>query len=309
MVTTEIFENLKSLQEILVEKYDLEKKVEDAPKQLSTQEEFLARLKEEFIKKNGEYEEVKVRVGKLKLELDEAEKSRESGEKGMDNITTHREYEALEKQINEAKEKENDVRKDLQKEEKSLAELNEALKTQEELIKSQEDELNSSKELLNKQIGEYQGKLDNLKIEEDKIIPNLDQEILFKFERIIQRNAEGIVAVRNGVCTGCHMILPAQFANIVRTGEDIMFCPYCSRILYHEDVEEDQVESFFDIGAAGTLAGLDDDFEDEEDEDLDESERDEDSFDEDDEDMDDSDRDEDSEDENLDSDEDDSDEE
>ena len=39
-------------------------------------------------------------------ELEEAMKSREDGEKGMDNITTHREYEALEKQINEAKIKE-----------------------------------------------------------------------------------------------------------------------------------------------------------------------------------------------------------
>lgn len=272
MVTAEIFENLKSLQEILVEKYDLQKKVEDAPKQLGTQEEFLARLKEEFIKKNSEYEDVKARVGKLKLELDEAVKSRESGEKGMDNITTHREYEALEKQINEATEKENEVRKDLQKEEKTLAELNESLKNHEELIKSQEEELNTSKESLNKQLEEYKGTLDNLQVEEDKITPNLDQEILFKFERIIQRNSEGIVAVRNGVCTGCHMILPAQFANIVHVGDDIMFCPYCSRILYHEDVAEDQAESYFDIGAAGTLADFDEDFEDE-DEDLDEEEK------------------------------------
>ena len=35
----------------------------------------------------------------------------------MDNITTHREYEALEKQINEAKILEADLRKELQKEE------------------------------------------------------------------------------------------------------------------------------------------------------------------------------------------------
>lgn len=277
MVTAEIFENLKSLQAILVEKYDLEKKVADAPKQLSTQEEFLSRLKEEFIKKNSEYEEVKDKVLKLQRELEEAVKSRESGEKGMDNIQTHREYEALEKQINEATEKENEVRKDLQKEEKAKAELNEALKNHEQLIKSQEDELNNSKESLNKQLAEYQSKLDNLKIEENKITPNLDQEILFKFERIIQRNSEGIVAVRNGVCTGCHMILPAQFANIVHVGDDIMFCPYCSRILYHEELSEDQVESYFDIGAAGTLAGLDDDFEDE-DEDIDDEERDDENF-------------------------------
>ena len=52
-------------------------------------------------KKNNEYEAVKSEVLALKLELEEAVKSRESGEKGMDNIQTHREYEALEKQIAE----------------------------------------------------------------------------------------------------------------------------------------------------------------------------------------------------------------
>lgn len=280
MVTAEIFENLKSLQAILVEKYDLEKKIADAPKQLGTQEDFLSRLKEEFIKKNSDYEEVKDKVLKLQLELEEAVKSRESGEKGMDDIQTHREYEALEKQIKEATEKENDVRKELQKEEKSKAELNEALKNHEELIKSQEQELNTIKESLNKQLAEYQSQLDKLKIEENKITPNLDQEILFKFERIIQRNSEGIVAVRNGVCNGCHMILPAQFANNVHNGEDIMFCPYCSRILYHEDIADDQAESYFDIGAAGTLAGLDDDFDDE-DEDSEDEEREDDLYEED----------------------------
>ncbi len=66
------------------------------------------------------------------------------------------------------------------------------------------------------------------------------------------------------------MILPAQFANIVRVGDNINFCPYCSRILYYEEVAEDEAENYFDINAAGSLADLDDDFEDEEeDEDMD----------------------------------------
>lgn len=76
------------------------------------------------------------------------------------------------------------------------------------------------------------------------------------------------------------MILPAQFANNVHNGEDIMFCPYCSRILYHEDIADDQAESYFDIGAAGTLAGLDDDFDDE-DEDSEDEEREDDLYEED----------------------------
>ncbi len=277
MVTTEVFENLKSLQEILVQKYELEGKKNNAPKQLSNQEDLLAKTQKEFIELKSNYDTTGEKVNQLKAQLEEAVKSREEGEKGVANSTTHREYEALEKQITEAKLLEEQVRKDLQKEEKELAELNERLKNSEELIHFQESELNESRNSLDKEINSYNKKLDDLKTKEDKVTKNINkiyskeenaelkaQEILFKFQRIIQRNSEGIVAVRNGVCTGCHMILPANFANEVREGEDINFCPYCSRILFYEEVSEDQAEDFFDMGAAGSLAGLDEDFEDEE---------------------------------------------
>lgn len=282
MVTTEVFENLKSLQEILVQKYELEGKKSDAPKQLSNQEDLLAKTQKEFIEQKSNYDATQEKVTQLKAQLEEAVKSREEGEKGVANSTTHREYEALEKQITEAKLLEEQVRKDLQHEEKDLAELNERLKNSEELIRFQESELNSSRESLNKELSSYDEKLAKLKVEEDKVTKNINmiysaeenaelkaQEILFKFQRIIQRNSEGIVSVRNGVCSGCHMILPANFANEVREGEDINFCPYCSRILYYEEVSEDQQEDYFDMGVAGSLAGLDEDFDDEDSEERD----------------------------------------
>ena len=275
METNEIFDRLKSLQVILGRKYELESKIEEAPKQLSSQDELLSRMKKEFIEKNKTYDEIKEKVSVLKADLDEAIKTREEGEKAMDNITTHREYETLDKQIADATEKESVLRKELQKEEKSLAELNETMKATETMISSQEADLNASKEALEGQLSTYRAELEQLKSQEAETVPGLDQEILFKFQRIIQRNSEGIVAVRNGVCSGCHMILPAQFANEVREGDSILFCPYCSRILYYEEVEEGAQESYFND--AGSLADLDEDFADDEydedDEDLyDESE-------------------------------------
>lgn len=278
MATAETFENLKNLQEILVQKYDLEKKVSDAPKQLSNQEELLSKTRKEFIEQKNAYDLISDKVSRLKVELDEAVRSREEGEKGVANSTTHREYEALEKQISEAKDKEDDVRRELQKEEKELLALDERLKITEESINFSEQELRTSRESIDNEIAGYNERLSQLREEEDKITPNLKQETLFKFQRIIQRNSEGIVAVRNGVCTGCHMILPANFANEVREAEnngdkDILFCPYCSRILYYEEVSEDQQEDYFDIGVAGSLAGFDEDF-DEEDETEDDDERD-----------------------------------
>ena len=272
MATTDTFEKLKKLQDILVEKYKLEAKIEETPKRLSSQEELLARMKKEYIEKNTDYEAVKNKVLKLKFDLEEAVKSRENGEKGMDNISTHREYEALEKQIIEATDRENEIRKELQKEEKSYEEIKESLKISEEMISSQEKDLAADKESLKNELEEYNNELADIKNKENEIVPDLDQEILFKFQRIIQRNSMGIVAVKNGVCTGCHMILPAQFANTVREGENILFCPYCSRILFYEEADEDIDESYFRFEETGSLADLDDDsYDDSDDEDKEES--------------------------------------
>lgn len=267
MEMTEVFDKLKSLQDVLVEKYDLEKKIESSPKQLDSQDELLARLKKEYIEKNKSYEEVKEVVDQLKKELAEAEASREAGEKNMDSITSHREYEALDKQISEATEKEASVRKDLLREEKKLAELNESLKADEAMISSQESDLNSSKEALSQQIQSYKDELAALDAKEKEITPGLNQEIVYKFQRIIQRNSQGIVAVKNGVCTGCQMILPGQFANEVRDGEKILFCPYCSRILFYQEVKEDEVEDYSTLEETGSLADFEDEFADEREED------------------------------------------
>ena len=270
MVTTEVFENLKNLQEILVQKYELEEKVESAPKQLNNQEEALAKTQKEFIEKKATYDETLQNAAELKDELQTVISQREEYEQGIADSTTHRDYETLEKKIGEAKDREDELRRDLQKKEKELEDLKTKLSDDEELIKFQENELKSSRDSLNSEISKYNKKINELKSKEDKITPKLDQEIIFKFQRIIQHNSEGIVAVRNGVCMGCHMILPANFANEVHEGENIKFCPYCSRILFYEEVEDGMAEDYFDIGVAGSLAD-DDDFEsEEEDEELNE---------------------------------------
>lgn len=235
MQMTEELEKLKNLQNVLAEKYEIEAKVEELPKSLGGSTESLERFKKEYIEKNKLYEEKKAEVARLKEELEEAQKKREEGEKGMDAITTHREYEILDKQISEAQALEDAKRKELQKEEKNLAELDDLLKSEEELIKATEQDVNESKSSLDKELAEYNKKLAELEKKEAVEAEGIDSETIIKFQRIIRRNRKGIVAVKGNVCDGCHMVLPAQFANEVHHGEKILFCPYCSRILFYEE--------------------------------------------------------------------------
>ncbi|MDR3172967.1 MAG: C4-type zinc ribbon domain-containing protein [Treponema sp.] len=270
MAIEEVLKKLQILQDILSEKISLEQDIQEIPKILVTQEEILSRFKRTFVEKSLDQEKTKAAESEFRNLLIEAETHREKAEKTMDIVTTPREIEALEKEIRDAAEKEQQYRKDLQREERLLADLNEQIKQTSTLIEQQEKELTAQRSGVEAEVAEKRAKLEELAAREKELSSGLDQEVLFKFERIIRNKmGRGIVAIRGGVCMGCHMILPVQFANTVRQGEEIVFCPYCSRILYYEEAEEGQ-EEFFDIEDTGSLSDLDDmeeeEFEEEEEE-------------------------------------------
>jgi len=178
----------------------------------------------------------------------------------------------LDKEIKEATDKEMHFRKDLIHKERSLSDINERIRQRESLIEQSEKELSERRASISAEVAEKKAQADKLKEREDEITKGLDDEVLFKFERIVRnKKGQGIVAIKGGVCLGCHMILPVQFANMVHLGEEIVFCPYCSRILFYEESEEG-VEYFFDIDDAGSLADLDDideeEYDDEEEEEV-----------------------------------------
>jgi predicted nucleic acid-binding Zn-ribbon protein len=269
----EVFDKLRTLQDILSQKFKLEQEIEEIPKDLVTQEELLNRLKKTFIERNQDYEKAKASESEFRNLLSDAESTREKAEKNMDLISTQREYEALDKEIRDASEKEQQYRKDLQREERLLSDLDEQMKQNAALIEQQEVELAERRKGIEAEITKKKKQSVDLAKKEKQLTPDLDPEVLFKFERIIRnKGGKGIVAIKSGVCMGCHMILPAQFANDVRTGEDIVFCPYCSRILFYEESEQGE-EDFFNNEDAGSLADLDDMEEEEYDDDGEEEEK------------------------------------
>jgi predicted nucleic acid-binding Zn-ribbon protein len=265
------FGKLRELQEILSEKIDLEKEIESVPKMFTAQNELIMRLKKSFIEKNQDYETAKMAESEFREMLIQAEAAREEAEKKMDSISTQREYEALDREIHEAAEREAQYRKDLQQEERRITSLDDQMKQSEAFIEQQEAELNERRAQTEVEITEKKKRVETLQRQEETLTEDMDKELLFKFDRIIRnKKGKGIVSVRGGVCTGCHMILPAQFANDVHEGKEIVFCPYCSRILYHEELSEDEVV-IFDTESVGSLADLDD-LDEEKDEDDDEDE-------------------------------------
>ena len=253
MVTESDLNKLRTLQNILTEKIHLEHEILEIPKQLGVLEEAYNRTRKMFIDKNLEQEKIKAAEEDACVNLREAEAAREKAERTISEINTQREYEALDKERHTAEEKEQQYRKEVQQKEKLLLELDEQIKQYAALIEQQEVELAEKRAGIEAEVTEKKKQVDALLKSEKELTDDLDSEVVFKFERIIRNKMGlGIVAIKGNVCMGCHMILSAQFSNNVRIGDEFIFCPYCSRILYYEESSEGE-EIFFDTEDSGAL--------------------------------------------------------
>lgn len=250
---------LIGLQEVLYKKSLLEKEISDAPKTLMTNIEVLNKLKKAYVEKNNYLERKTERINRIRERLNDLEVQRNEAEKQMGEIETQREYESLDKKIKEFSAKEQELRLKYNKERQEFDELKSDMTNKENMILTQEKEIESEKEKLESYIISKQAELDSLKGKEKEILPGIGDDIVYKFDRIV-RKKEGvaIVPIKNGVCTGCNIMLTPQFVNEVREETTISFCPYCSRILYCEDneIEQEQAEMKFDDADLGGLSDL-----------------------------------------------------
>ena len=236
-----VYDKLMALQEVLSRKFEVEREIQEIPRSLATKTELLNRLKKSSQDRLAGFQAGQGRIGELTQKLADAEQAREHSEGQMDAISTQREYEALDKEIKDATEKELGLRKDLQREQSLEEEMKNSLEKEDMMIRKQEEDVKEEQSKIKVKVKEKNVELKKLQAEEKKITPGLEEDILFKFERIIRNKAGlGIVPLAKGVCTGCHMILPPQFVNTVRLGTDVSFCPYCSRILFYQPDEEDE---------------------------------------------------------------------
>jgi len=60
-------------------------------------------------------------------------------------------------------------------------------------------------------------------------------QIIAHYDRLMARGKKGVAAVRNQVCTGCHMRVPIGVVTTLMHDTDIQICESCGRYLYLSD--------------------------------------------------------------------------
>ncbi|MDA2917900.1 C4-type zinc ribbon domain-containing protein [Desulfobacterota bacterium AH_259_B03_O07] len=226
---------LGTLQQVDLELDVIEEKLENYPKEIYRYQEELENSKKSIAKAKEELEQMKINKNEMEQQLEQNTDTMKNGEKRLFEIKTYREYEALQKEISEAKLANGSF-------EEEILQAMEVIEDLENHINEKEQELSEKEKESEQLINDYEAKISELKQtqeiktrEKQKVLSLIKPEILPIYEKIKARNGIAIAPARNEICTGCNMNIPPQLFNEVLTLTRVIQCPNCGRILYCEE--------------------------------------------------------------------------
>lgn len=179
--------------------------------------------------------------------LDEAAKNHKQKEdalkKGVENlkrtrdrlleVKTNKEYQAMLKEI-ELIEKNNSECED------EIIIALDAIDAAKRELKDKEKELADYRQTYEQEASRIAKEIDTIdrdfetaRQKREGIQASVNKDLLKRYETIkARRNGRAVVSVWKGICDGCHMNIPPQMYIELQKTEELLQCPFCSRIIY-----------------------------------------------------------------------------
>jgi predicted nucleic acid-binding Zn-ribbon protein len=205
---------------------ELPRKIEEISHQIQAEQ---AR----FQKAQEHLEEMKALRRKKERDLEVETERIKKSQSRLFEIKTNKEYQALLKEIEQAKEANSVL------EEEILLLMEEVDKAAEQLVSMQENLAEAESGLSGKR--EFtQSQLDGLETESIKwqkqrkeAAEKIDSGWIAHYDKIAQRNnGVAVVRVEGGTCQGCFLNIPPQLYNEILKSGHVAKCPFCMRFIF-----------------------------------------------------------------------------
>lgn len=231
----------EGLQELLkVQEVDLElKSLEEAkskyPEEIARRQAEIARAEGGLKELTDRQEELERRRRQLERELDDAREQLKKHEARFSDVTTNKEYDALQMEVEGCKSKMSEFEGQILE----IIEASEGLQEQIDLEKQDVGELAKEQQA---RVDELQAKLDSLQGEVDQVhkrrvaaVKGIDENLLRSYENAKGGRSLTVAPVRKGSCGACYRQLPAQMKTVVRRAKEVMICESCGAIMAWDD--------------------------------------------------------------------------
>ena len=150
-------------------------------------------------------------------------------------VKNNKEYDALNSEMDLAKEQLFKINEALKSIETEKTEVNEKNKLNDSDLDECVTKLNELSASLNDSISDYKDRYEKLKSNRGKVIKKVDRNRLTLYDKMLGAKGHGMVSILSESCGSCFTVLPTQLVTEVKQNIDFKNCPSCNILLYYEE--------------------------------------------------------------------------
>ncbi len=169
----------------------------------------------------------------LEVEVKDIKEQISKYNRQLNEVKTNREYSSLLKEIEEGRQKVNDLEDEIISEMLSADEIEDEIKATSQKYSEVEEKFSKEKDALQKEKKGLEAKRAKLTQEKEELTPKIPSEQLNLYLKIFKKK-RGIALspVNEEFCSMCHLRIRPQVINELKGKDKIILCENCGRILY-----------------------------------------------------------------------------
>ncbi len=227
---------LEALQKVDAEILELTRSGEANPKRLAELDRVLGLARSEWEAEQAKVTDNDKQRRDLEQQLQSEKDTIRKWEGRLAEQRTPREYSALSREIDIGRKTIENVEHQIVELRQAAEELKRMADQKQQALRERQDTVGGEATEIRKKMAALDERLAGLNTQREKAAQGCDKPLLNRYETIRKKRGLALVPVISGSCRGCHMSLPPQFYNQLRSGQVSMeTCPNCHRLIYVPD--------------------------------------------------------------------------
>lgn len=216
----------------------LNEEIDTLPKRVAAIEDKLAHIRSQLEQERAAIKAAEIGRRKFESEVLSLQQKISKYREQSLAVKTNEQYRALmheigfaERDIRGLEDKILDGMVDVEAREKEVKALEAELKARTAEVEKEKVETRARTSEDEAQLAEWNGKRDQLR-------ETISAEILRHYDRVLKLRGSALAEANEQKCSACRVMLRPQVYNDVRSGEQVVVCDSCSRILYYDASRE-----------------------------------------------------------------------
>jgi len=228
--------SLEELQKVDVEILELTRSGQGHPLRLSELERELAQARAALEAEQARINDNERQRRDLEAQIQADKDTVRKWEGRLTELRTPREYSALSREIDIAKKSAEGLEHQLIDLKAAGEEIRRGAEQRQRELVERHGTITAEANQIRQSMKAVQDSLVSLQAQREQTARACDPPLLSKYEAIKKKRGVALVPVVGGTCKGCHMSLPPQLYNQLRSGQaPIETCPNCHRLIYVPD--------------------------------------------------------------------------